>query len=145
MTESNSLVRLIYASVKDRYVDGPELKNILNVAQTNNKKSGITGILLFNGGYFLQALEGSRAHVNKLYQSITKDQRHQNFQIIEFIDVATRTWGNWSMKLVSISQQEERIYEKYSGQIGFNPFVLNSDDAVYFLKEISNFDIGLSQ
>jgi hypothetical protein len=51
------LVRLLYAS---RVVDArPEsIESILSQSRQFNPASGITGILCYGGGIFLQALEG---------------------------------------------------------------------------------------
>lgn len=141
MSDIQPLTRLIYGSIKDRYVDGGGLKKILHTAQTNNAKANITGVLLFNSGYFLQAIEGSRAQINQLYHVISADQRHQGVQLISMNDIDHRNWSEWSMQPVSISENEELVYQKYSGQTKFNPFLLSSKDAILFLEEIT----GLAQ
>jgi len=53
------LVRLLYAS---RAVDtSPEaIESILAQARQHNPENGITGILCYGGGIFLQAIEGGR-------------------------------------------------------------------------------------
>lgn len=140
MDDSQTLVRLIYGSLKNKYVDGAELKNILAVAQNNNTEKGITGILLFNSGYFLQALEGTRLQVSELYNIITADDRHHGVQLIKMSDITSRNWSQWNMQLISITEKEERIYQQYTGQSKFNPFKLSSKDATAFLEEIFHYN-----
>ena len=59
------LVRLLYAS---RSVDtsAEAIESILNQARQHNPEMGITGILCYGGGIFLQAIEGGRMHMAML-------------------------------------------------------------------------------
>jgi hypothetical protein len=54
------LVRLLYAS---RAVDTSPgaIESILSQSREHNPASGITGILCYGGGIFLQAIEGGRS------------------------------------------------------------------------------------
>jgi hypothetical protein len=51
--------RLIYASSAQRPLEAPELENIANVARSNNARQGISGMLLYKDGHFIQLLEGA--------------------------------------------------------------------------------------
>ena len=46
--------------------------SILKTAQAWNKANGITGVLSQGPGVFLQALEGERGNVTRLYSRITQ-------------------------------------------------------------------------
>jgi len=63
------LVRLLYAS---RAVDDSprSIDAILAQARIHNTACGLTGILCYGNGVFLQAIEGSRNAVNDLYGHI---------------------------------------------------------------------------
>ena len=63
------LVRLLYASrVNDT---SPEaIEAILAQSRKHNPECGITGILCYGGGIFLQAIEGGRMPVSELYLSL---------------------------------------------------------------------------
>ena len=69
------LVRLLYAS---RAVDTSPaaIEAILTQSRQHNPGSGITGILCYGGGVFLQAIEGGRSAVNELFGHIQRDPRH---------------------------------------------------------------------
>ena len=58
------------------------ISNILDKANKNNLDMSVTGLLIYNSGYFLQLLEGSKESVNKIYQKIAKDQRHSTIKVI---------------------------------------------------------------
>ena len=42
-----------------------QISNILEVAQRNNAAMGITGALLYSGGYFCQVIEGEEDKVSR--------------------------------------------------------------------------------
>jgi hypothetical protein len=64
------LVRLLYVS---RAVDPDATsatQSILAAARQHNLNNGITGILCYGGGIYVQAIEGGRKAVNHLYNHI---------------------------------------------------------------------------
>lgn len=97
------LIRLIYVSASVGPQTGTMTHAILKIAQTWNKAYGITGVLCQDDGVFLQALEGERADVTKLYARIYEDQRHSNVEIIHCECIAKRRYENWSMAHVSLA------------------------------------------
>jgi len=52
---------------------------------------------------FLQALEGERATVTKLYARIYSDLRHTKVEMIHCESIVKRRYENWAMALVSLS------------------------------------------
>ena len=54
------LVRLMYASRAAPAVDQEELVAILKKSKASNPKAGVTGVLCFSEGTFIQVLEGAR-------------------------------------------------------------------------------------
>ena len=81
------LVRLLYAS---RAVDSaqPVIQGILSSARQHNHQLGVTGILVYGGGIFMQAIEGGRQVVSDLYGAIQRDPR-----VIEFSDAPESQGG----------------------------------------------------
>ena len=69
------LVRLLYAS---RAVDttADAIESILHQSRDHNPISGVTGVLCYGGGIFLQAIEGGRMAISELYGHIQRDKRH---------------------------------------------------------------------
>jgi hypothetical protein len=55
---------------------------MLEGARSKNAKIGITGMLLYKDGNFLQALEGEEEAVTKLANTIQKDPRHTGFLVL---------------------------------------------------------------
>ncbi|MBK0382537.1 BLUF domain-containing protein [Pedobacter sp. SD-b] len=70
---------------------------LLAKAREKNKKLGITGMLLFIEGTFIQYIEGNEKDVKDLYQSIVKDKRLATIKIISEGKSEKRIFDNWDM------------------------------------------------
>ena len=77
------------------------LGEIFSVARSNNKRQDITGALLVDDDWFVQALEGDEAAVRSLYEHIARDVRHERVAIVDEGTVAQRVFGRWSMARVT--------------------------------------------
>ena len=60
------LIRLLYVSRAVDKNDKAAFDAILASSRSHNPENGITGVLCFGGGIFLQAIEGGREAVNEL-------------------------------------------------------------------------------
>ena len=97
------LIRLIYVS---KAVDPQSLAltdSILRSSHTWNKQNDITGVLCEGQGVFLQALEGERGKVTRLYARISADPRHKELELIHCESITQRRYGEWSMARVDLS------------------------------------------
>lgn len=93
-----SLTSLVYVSVaSSRNFDDNELVEILKISRENNQKLGVTGMLLYRTGFFIQALEGEEAVVTPLYEKIKKDPRHRSVLQIFKGNIKKRSFEEWSM------------------------------------------------
>jgi len=63
----------------------------------NNERSGITGLMLFNGFNFLQCIEGERAAANDCMRRIERDDRHSGLTIVSHSKLARRQFTEWRM------------------------------------------------
>jgi hypothetical protein len=98
----SELINLVYgSSAKTKMGDG-ELVDILAKAREKNGRLGITGMLLYRGGNFLQVLEGEKSVVEALYDVIKRDPRHYTVELIAKRPVAQRGFGEWEMGFVQI-------------------------------------------
>ena len=97
------LIRLIYVS---KAVDPQNLAltdSILRRSQAWNTQHDITGVLCEGQGVFLQALEGERGEVTRLYARISADPRHEELELIHCESITQRRYGEWSMARVDLS------------------------------------------
>jgi hypothetical protein len=76
------------------------LTELLRLSRHNNTRSGVTGVLLFDGTNFLQAIEGAIDDVEALFETIACDLRHEEIELIEFKPIATRDYRSFPMAYV---------------------------------------------
>jgi Sensors of blue-light using FAD len=74
-----------------------DLLELLDAARKNNASRGLSGLLLYAGGNFLQALEGAEDVVRETLARIERDPRHRNMQVLFFDHVPERLFADWSM------------------------------------------------
>lgn len=103
----NSLYHISYFSRSTLSGSSEEIKseidNILQIAQQKNKSVGVTGALLYSGGYFIQVLEGEEAAVEEIFESIQCDTRHRDVGLINHETIDERNFPQWSMALAGFS------------------------------------------
>ena len=88
--------QLLYASNTSRDLSDDVLEDILAASRKNNVKVGITGLLLYIEGGFMQILEGDTSAVTETFDRISRDRRHWN-SIVLLDREAPRAFGEWSM------------------------------------------------
>lgn len=98
------LIRVFYVSTAVGPQTSTVTASILRAAQAYNRKHGITGVLCQGQGVYLQALEGERSEVNRLYAHIFADQRHANIELVHCESITQRRYSNWSMAHVQLSE-----------------------------------------
>jgi len=129
------LVRLLYAS---RVVDNsPEaINSILAHSRQYNPTCGITGILCYGGGVFLQAIEGGRMAVSDLFGHIQKDPRHKDVVILDFEEISERRFGGWTMGTVNLLKLNHSILLKYSEKAELDPYASSGKVSLALLEEL---------
>ncbi len=134
-----ALYRLIYVSQAIAGLEYPDLVEILQKSEHNNKKVGITGMLSFGDSMFLQVLEGSRRVVSQTYNRILLDKRHINAELIDFSEIEHRDFSLWSMKVVQFGNNAEvrDIILKNSSSDTFSPISMTGKQSLNFLRELT--------
>ena len=130
------LVRLMYASRAAESVDQDELLAILRQSKGANASLGITGVLCFSGGIFLQALEGGRMQVNTLYNRIAADKRHRDVVLLTYEEIGERRFAGWSMGQVDMSRLNPALLLKHSERPVLDPYALPASASMALLQEL---------
>ncbi len=130
------LVRLLYASRAAAAVDAEALAAIVRKSKAHNPTIGITGVLCFSQGIFLQALEGGRSAVNRLYNRIATDARHTDIELLCYEEIGERRFGGWSMGQVNLSRLNPALLLKYSEQAALDPFALSGQVSMALFEEL---------
>lgn len=129
------LVRLLYAS---RAVDStPEaIDTILAKSRQYNPTCGITGILCYGGGIFLQAIEGGRMAVSELYGYIQRDVRHKDVVLLHYEEILERRFGGWTMGQVNVARINQSILLKYAEKPELDPYAVSGKVSLALLEEL---------
>ena len=130
------LVRLMYASRALPDVNQDELIAIVRKSKMNNPALGITGVLCFSEGIFLQALEGGRGAVNQLYNRIASDKRHTQVELLSYAEIGERRFAGWSMGQVNISHLNPALLLKYSERPTLDPYSVSGAVSLALFEEL---------
>jgi hypothetical protein len=130
------LVRLMYASRAVPSVDQDTLLAILKKSKSNNVPAGITGVLCFSGGIFLQVLEGGRLAVSALYNRIAADPRHQDVMLLAYEEIGERRFAGWSMGQVNVSRLNPGLLLKYSERAVLDPYAVSGAVSMALFDEL---------
>lgn len=95
---------LIITSTPTGAVDDAMLLTIQAAASRNNAKADVTGVLLYGGGKFLQALEGPEEAINALFARVSADPRHTDIEVRYRGTCSQRAFLSWSMGVLSHKQ-----------------------------------------
>ena len=98
---SGALHRIVYMSTAVGVLRAEELDRIYLRAKSCNAGAGITGLLLFYEGAFLQAVEGPAAGVASLMERIRRDRRHSGLMTLEAGQCAERTFPDSPLHFVA--------------------------------------------
>ena len=132
------LVRCLYASRATKVVGEGALDAILKQSRKNNPSRGITGMLCFANGIFVQAIEGGRREVCALLSRIVKDERNTAVEILIFEEIMERRFGNWTMGQVNMASVNSALLLKYSEKAELDPFALPAAATMALLLEIAD-------
>jgi hypothetical protein len=126
----------MYASRAADSVDQEALLAILRKSKAENTANGITGVLCFSGGIFLQLLEGGRQQVNTLYNRIAADKRHLDVVLLSYEEIGERRFAGWSMGQVNLSRLNPSLLLKYSETAVLDPYAVSGKVSMALFEEL---------
>ena len=88
---------LTYVSSATQDFSEEDLADLLMLSRGNNERVGITGMLLYKDGNFMQVLEGDREAVLDTKHRIEADRRHKGLLVLLAEERAERAFSQWSM------------------------------------------------
>ena len=107
--ESAPIRRLIYRSRAADGFDMAALLEMLVVVREKNAVRRVTGLLVHQGGRFLQIVEGPEGEIEALWQAIQRDSRHFDIELLEDRSDQRRWFGDWNMELADADQLPGRF------------------------------------
>ena len=102
LLRDNALQSLVYSSAAVGDFGEAELTELLAHAREHNSRVGVTGMLLFRDGRFIQFLEGVRSEVQALFTKIEADPRHEQVRVLLDEPIWERQFTEWTMGYQSI-------------------------------------------
>jgi hypothetical protein len=107
------LYHLIYLSSATQEFDEASLDDLLDVARRNNASLGVSGMLLYNDGNFIQYVEGEEADVRALFARIAVDPRHSGVLTVSEGPVDHRVFADWSMGFRTLTPIEREALGRF--------------------------------
>jgi hypothetical protein len=98
------MIRVTYISQASEPLSADGLLGLLNQCHRNNTAKGLTGMLLFGNGTFLQSIEGEAKVVDPLIERISKDPRHRDIKIVRRDEITERQYSDWSMGFERVTE-----------------------------------------
>jgi len=87
---------------RSRAVEPPserDLDRLLRSAQERNRSELLSGLLIYDQGYFFQWIEGPAEGLARVWNSISRDPRHREIRILREQVIGKRFFGEWDMRL----------------------------------------------
>ena len=105
-----------YVSTAVGAIGREDLAGILVRARALNQRNGVTGLLLFYGGHFLQVLEGSEEAVRETFGRIRKDPRHHQVTVLFQEPVEHALYPDWTMGFQMLDGSELLEFPSVDGR-----------------------------
>lgn len=91
------LISLTYLSTATEAFTREDLEELLRTSRQKNHGHGLTGMLLYAGGHFIQTLEGPEGVVDARFGRIERDRRHRDLIVALREPTDARVFPDWSM------------------------------------------------
>lgn len=89
-----------------------DIGDIITTSKANNPKRGVTGILLYHQGKFVQVIEGEEKDLRSLMRIIEKDERHTNLEYLVDETINERGFDQWNMDFFNLSDKDSLNVEQ---------------------------------
>lgn len=101
--------QLIYTSQARADLSHQDVFRIVEQSARNNPSRDVTGFLLFQGGRFLQMVEGPRMALDMLLTQLARDDRHGDLEVLSQLPVPQRSFPRWRMRRIGL--KSDALYE----------------------------------
>jgi hypothetical protein len=101
-----SVYHVAYRSHTGQFPTQDLLHDLLERSQAYNAAHGLTGVLLYSAGQFVQVLEGGEEEVRAVYARIQRDLRHTDMLTLSEGPGPNRRFADWRMAFVAVTPAE---------------------------------------
>lgn len=99
------MIQISYVSQSKKPLSSEELLGLLLQFRSNNEARGVTGMLLYSNGTFLQVIEGEEQVITELFERIKKDPRHESIHMLSRRSIENREYADWSMGFERVTDE----------------------------------------
>ena len=89
--------QIVYVSSETQKFSAAQLVELLELSRQRNHDNGITGVLLYLNGNFIQLLEGEKEAIHSTFVRIEADERHRGVNTLWDAACEQRDFPDWSM------------------------------------------------
>lgn len=108
-----NLSAIVYRSRAAVRISDTDLFYLLVQARERNHRLGLSGVMVYDRGYFFQWIEGSELPLGKVWNSIRADPRHMEIVVLVDQEIPTRLFDGWNMQFAHRDRQHENIVEGF--------------------------------
>ncbi|MBV6652017.1 MAG: BLUF domain-containing protein [Hoeflea sp.] len=133
------MLQMLYVSGASRPLSTDQIEKILAVSRRNNLRDGVTGMLLWADGVFIQILEGEAKTVRSVFQRIEADDRHKNVMVVLEQAAGKRLFTQWSMGFKRLDEEmaaDRKIFQISRAALKDR---IGNDDGGLFLETVLAF------
>jgi Sensors of blue-light using FAD len=113
-SEGWHMYSVVYVSSATVDFSSAQLVQLLDVSRRNNAVVGVTGMLLYKDGNFMQVLEGEQQAVQDVYTRVARDTRHAGVLRLLREEYSQRQFPNWSMGFRHADQVPAELAANFS-------------------------------
>jgi hypothetical protein len=99
------MIQVTYVSHVNEPLSTKQLLALLLQCRTNNAAKGITGMLVYGNGTFLQTIEGDEDVIDPLMDEIAKDGRHEDIRQLTRRPIEQRQYADWNMGFAQVTDE----------------------------------------
>ncbi|MCD2452989.1 BLUF domain-containing protein [Methylicorpusculum oleiharenae] len=108
------MFHLVYVSSAIKPFSKSDLLALLVKSRENNAKQGISGMLLYKDGNFMQVLEGEETVVRNLFEVITQDSCHRGVIVLLEEQISVPVFRDWSMGFRDLADENLNAVAGYT-------------------------------
>lgn len=109
----DTLSTLIYRSLATPKPADIDLYYLLAQARERNRALGLSGLLLYDRGFYFQWLEGESASLGLVWSSIRRDGRHAEIVVLADQAIPVRLFDDWAMGFAHHDRAHGRIIDDF--------------------------------
>ena len=138
------MLRITYISAESYKLSSEDLLSILGKCNENNPRLGLTGMLIYGNGTFIQSIEGKEEIVKNMISKISSDARHKDFKVLSEEITEQRLYDEFNMGFERLTEHSlsdiviQRNYQTFHRLVFLREFIKNK---THVALNLTDYDI----